>query len=57
MDPTLADREIRIAASWRRDLLVRLRKEAPPPDRCVSILERAPIPPERAHSGSPWWRR
>ncbi len=43
MDPTLADREIWIAATWLEDMLVRHHEEALPADRCESILEHAPI--------------
>jgi hypothetical protein len=48
MDPALADREIRIAAKWWRDLLVRRHEEALTADHFTSIAEHAPMCPERA---------
>ena len=48
MDPALADREIRIAAKWWRDLLVRRHDEALSADLFTSIAEHAPMRPERA---------
>ncbi len=50
MDPALAHREIRIAAKWWRDLLVRRHDEALSADLFASLPEHAPIPirPERA---------
>lgn len=48
MDPALADREIRIAARWWRDLLVRRHDEALMADHLSSIAEHAPLSPERA---------
>src|SRR3954469_18545958 len=48
MDPALADREIRIAAMWWRDLLVRRHEEAVTADHFTSIAEHAPMSPERA---------
>src|SRR3954471_25049121 len=48
MDPALADREIRIAARWWRDLLVRRHNEALLADHFTSVAERFPLCPERA---------
>ena len=48
MDPALAYQEIRIAAKWWRDPLVRRHDEALSVDLFASLPKHAPIRPERA---------